>query len=272
MDNLTGTAMKGQRVETSLGGRTLPDILAFVTGLALAYHLEWKTTDLVWSLWLCSLVLGYTTILAAIGGGAYILINAVKYIEPVRQYRKPALAAGIGGGLFLLGFFSLHFCGFHAGHSVFLNQFFPLEGMPRDGFGAAFMNPPLLWMLAFTHLVQPYGIFIIPAMIAERKHVFTPLTRAVKLVQTMRANEPANNEINIAAVSMKIKGRKFFHGMMGRPYINVVRMHLLIFFFAISHFLKMDSFIVYAVVYAVYFFPWQELFDLRKRRAIQSYG
>ena len=265
MDGLTDISIVTERGRTSLGRRILPDILAFATGLALAYHLEWETTDLVWSLWLCSLVLGYTTILAAIGGGAYILANVVRHVEPVQRYRKPVLAGGIGIGFFLFGFFSLHFCGFHAGHSVFLNQFFPVEGMPKDGFGAAFMNPPLLWKLVFTHLLQPYGIFIIPALIAERKHVFRPLARAIELVQVIRGGDSNIKESNFDAVSVKTKGQRFFHDMMGRPYINVVRMHLLIFFFAISHFMKMDSFIIYAVVYAVYFFPWGEILDLRKR-------
>ena len=41
------------------------------------------------------------------------------------------------------------------------------------------------------------------------------------------------------------------------PYRNVVRMHMLIFFFAFAHFAGLDSFVVYAVVYAVYFFPWR---------------
>ena len=271
MDSISGTSIVNRRGTASLGRRVLPDILAFAIGLALAYYLEWETTDLVWSLWLCSLVLGYTTILVTIAGGAYILVNAAEHFDPVRKYRRPVTLAGMGGGLFILGFFSLHFCGFHAGHSVFLNQFFPIEGMPKDGFGAAFMNPPLLWMLVFTHLIQPYGIFIIPALIAERKHVIKPLTRAFALVQTMRDGTNTINEIDIKAVSAQIKQQKFFHDMMGRPYINVVRMHLLIFFFAFSHFLNVDSFIVYAVVYAVYFFPWGEILDLRKRRFVQDH-
>jgi hypothetical protein len=36
-------------------------------------------------------------------------------------------------------------------------------------------------------------------------------------------------------------------------------MHLLIFFFAFAHFAGLDNFAVYAVVYAVYFFPWRML-------------
>jgi hypothetical protein len=44
------------------------------------------------------------------------------------------------------------------------------------------------------------------------------------------------------------------------PYRNVVRMHLLIFFFAFASAMGLDSFGVYAVVFAVYFFPWRTLF------------
>lgn len=270
MENFADTVYNDVQDKVPLVRRILPDFLAFVTSLALAYHLEWETTDLIWSLWLCSLVLGYTTIIAAIVGGVYVLVNAVKYIEPVKQYRKLALSAGIGGGLFLFGFFSLHFCGFHAGHSVFLNQFFPLDGMPKDGFGAAFMNPPLLWMLVFTHLLQPYGIFIVPALIAERKHVFKPLVRAIEFVKTMRGTPIDDPNRNMASLPTSIKNKKFFHDLMGRPYINVVRMHLLIFFFAISHFLKADSFLIYAVVYTVYFFPWTEITGLWKRARTQN--
>ena len=46
---------------------------------------------------------------------------------------------------------------------------------------------------------------------------------------------------------------------MMAPYKNVIRMHLLIFFFAAAHFARLDNFLVYAVVYAAYFFPWRLL-------------
>jgi hypothetical protein len=42
-----------------------------------------------------------------------------------------------------------------------------------------------------------------------------------------------------------------------RPYIKVIRIHLLIFFFAFCHPLKVESFLVYAVVYFVHSFPWK---------------
>jgi hypothetical protein len=156
----------------------LPDFLAFGIGLALAYFLKWETKDLVWSLWLSSLVLGYLTILSIIFGGAYLGLASLRKNDSPKKKRLPALLIGTGGGLFFLAFFSIHFCGFHAGHSVFLRAFFPLEGLPNDGFGNAFTNPPLLWYLAFKHLLKPYGLFLIPAIIAERNHIFHPLIKA----------------------------------------------------------------------------------------------
>lgn len=242
--------------------RILPDILAFGIGLGMAYCLKWNTTDLVWSLWLCSLVLGYLTLLSAIGGGAYVGFRAITHKDFKKALRVPAALVGTAAGLFFLGFFSLHFCGFHAGHSVFLRQFFPIEGMPSDGFGQAFMNPPLLWVLVFRHLMAPYGLFLITAIIAERHHVFLPLIRAVKAV-----NSGAAARGGMGAMPANPLG-----DAMGRPYINVVRMHLLIFFFAFCHALKIDSFLVYAVVYIVYFFPWREVMQLKRRAAHKQFS
>jgi hypothetical protein len=239
-----------------------PDILAFGTGLFLAYYLKWETTDLVWSLWLGSLVLGYLTLLSALAGGAYIGITALNHDDFKKEYRTVALFIGIGAGLFFLGFFSLHFCGFHAGHSVFLTQFFPVEGMPDEGFGFAFMNPFLLWLGVFKYLMLPYGLFLIPAIIAERKHVFKPLLSAVESVR----NEKMSDR-NSGNIKHKIVSRNDFLGdAMKRPYVNVVRMHLLIFFFAFAYFLKIESFIVFTVVYFVYFFPWKEFKKLKNRK------
>ncbi len=250
-------------IQRPLWARVTPDVLAFGLGLDVAYFFQWETRDLVWSLWLCSLVLGYLTILSFFGGAAYCGITALRQSEMSLKHRLIAVVVAVLGGLFLLGFFSLHFCGFHAGHSVFLRQFFPLEGLPRDGFGEAFMNPPLLWKLVFIHLLKPYGLFLIPAAIAERRHVFGPFVQAVRAARAgdidgAFGKPPAGPKDNLL-------GRA-----MGRPYLNVVRMHLLIFFFAFCHFLKIESFIVFAVVYTVYFFPWSELKALKRNAVPES--
>jgi hypothetical protein len=48
------------------------------------------------------------------------------------------------------------------------------------------------------------------------------------------------------------------------PYKNVVRMHLLIFFFAGAAAIKLDSFLIYSVVLCVYFFPFNAFFKKGK--------
>lgn len=253
------------RIETSRLSRVFPDLLAFIMGLGVAWFLKWETTDLVWSLWLCSLTLGYLTLLSGLGAGAYVGLALIRQEDLKKEHRPKAILGGIAIGLFFLGFFSIHFCGFHAGHSVFLRQFFPIEGMPKDGFGQAFMNPPLLWTMAFQYLMVPYGVFLVPAAIAERKHVFRPTIQAISAV---RAGIASKDMILIRKnAGGKIKKGNPLGDAMGRPYVNVVRMHLLIFFFAFSHAMKFDSFIIYAVVYAVYFFPWHELKHLRRAAA-----
>jgi hypothetical protein len=162
-----------------------------------------------------------------------------------------------------LVFFPVHFCGFHAGHSVFLNIFFPLKGLPQDGFGRAFMNPPLLLAMAARHLLKPYGLFIIPALLAERHNIIIPLNKV--LSGKLEAESAAINSPN--PVQRRYLRGGFAGEAMFRPYANVIRMHLLIFFFAFSSALKFDSFYVYSAIYLSYFFPWNEVKIIRNKRS-----
>src|SRR2546423_7369195 len=50
-----------------------PDAAAFALGLAVARWAGWNTADLVWSLWLSSFVVGYSTIVWMIGQPAVTL-------------------------------------------------------------------------------------------------------------------------------------------------------------------------------------------------------
>jgi hypothetical protein len=193
-----------------------PDALAFVVGLAIAGLAGWDTGDLVWSLWLSSLVVGYSMIVWTIFGRAW------------------GRAGEMLGGVFLLAFFTVHFGMFHFVHSMFLGQFFPLDGVRGSG------RPDYL------EVVARYGIWLPVAFFAERAAFRRP---------------PPRVEDNTSVKAADIDARKARDGgaLMMKPYINVVRLHLLIFFFAFAHFLKWENVAVYAVVYAVYFFPWRLL-------------
>jgi len=210
-----------------------PDLLAFAAGLAVAWQLAWETTDLVWSLWLSSLLVGYAMIVWDIFG------PAVGIVREARANGGSALAqAGLGavffgGGLFLLAFFTVHFGMFHFVHSVFLSQFFPVTA--HKGFpGSA----------VYVEVFRRYWYFVPLAALAERQAFKRP---AVPVPDT-----------SVKAVDVNRRRSQWGGGSgLMAPYKNVVRMHVLIFFFAFAHFAKLENFWIYAVVYAAYFFPWR---------------
>lgn len=209
-----------------------PDALAFASGLGLAWGFGWQTRDLVWSLWLSSLLVGYATIVWTI-------------FRPVLGARWAATDGGASGlaqpalsgmyivvGLFLLAFFTFHFGMFHFVHSVFLNLFFPVFDTSSRGFP----SPALYW-----HVLGSYWPFVLVAAVAERGC----FQRTPSLLASLGfSGEPAAKKSGDAFMA---------------PYKNVVRMHLMIFFFAFTSFVRLENFFVYAIVYAVYFFPWRML-------------
>ncbi len=198
-----------------------PDLFAFFGGLGVAWLLGWRTKDLIWSLWLSSLVVGYASIIVGLIASAAVQVS---HKDIKGKARIIAIPFVLFFTCFLLGFFTIHFGGFHFGHAVFLNAFFPLmESSLVD------MNPLILLATVFSS----YWFFLPMAFIAERK------------------------------AFISVFGQASVHFTPMRPYINVVRMHLLIFFFAFVRVLGAENFFVYAVVYAVYFFPWSLLKKIR---------
>lgn len=204
-----------------------PDALAFGVGLGLAWTLAWETTDLVWSLWLSSLVVGY----AMIVWGAFS-----PALLRWREGNAGAAALAGLGGLAMLAFFTVHFGIFHAVHGAFLSSFFPLEAKP------GLPGPAVL-----GELVRRYGWFLPVALLAERRAF-----RWRKLPP-----EPPSTSVKAADIAARKARQTLGAATMFAPYKNVVRMHLLIFFFAFAHYARWENFAVYAVVYAVYFFPWR---------------
>jgi len=227
-----------------------PDAAAFALGLGVARIAGWTTADLVWSLWLSSVVIGYATIVwTIVRPGVDIARGAWREraftAEVLRQHRG-ATAAGasilVVGGLFLLAFFTIHFGGFHYVHSQFVIAFFPLDGTEAGRAGTAGMS-------TYVEVARRYWQFLPSAFLAERAGFL---------------RQPALVRPDVSVTATAIAARKAANaekpgGMFFAPYRNVVRMHLLIFFFAFAHFAQVDTFAVFTVVYAAYFFPWRLL-------------
>jgi hypothetical protein len=142
-----------------------PDALAFVLGLGVAWWAGWETTDLVWSLWLSSLVVGYAMIVWSIfGPGSLIVRGAWRDRAMLGELPVGKSVAGLAvlavGGMFLLAFFTFHFGMFHFVHSQFLGFLFPLEGAGTQS-GMAGIG-------TYIEVVRRYWIFLPAAFIAER--------------------------------------------------------------------------------------------------------
>ena len=224
-----------------------PDALAFGVGLGVAWWSGLQTADLVWGLWLSSLVVGYAMILWAIFGPGWMILRGVRKDWDQVAATPVKSVAGLGlitaGGLFVLAFFTVHFGGFHLGHSVFLKMFFPI--MPDAG------RWDFPGMDVYAEVVRRYWLFVPLAFMAERAAFRWPEQKKAM---------PADTSVTVEAIARrKARSNPDSGGMMFAPYKNVVRLHLLIFFFAGAHFMKWENFAVYAVVYAVYFFPWRLL-------------
>jgi len=138
----------------------LLDLLAFAAGLGMAWAFGWQAKDLVWGLWLSSLVVGYTTIVVGIGRGVFRGLRSPW--EP-GDFLGFMLSLFLGG--FLLTFFTIHFGGFHFVHSVFLNLFFPIvdaTDLPSEGL--------------YTEVFRRYWPFLAAAFLAERAALRTAWT------------------------------------------------------------------------------------------------
>jgi hypothetical protein len=210
------------------------DVLAFAGGLATAWYLHWQTTDLVWSLWLSSLLVGYAMIVWSIFGPVARLAREARGngASPVAEAALTGITAV--GGLFVLAFFTFHFGMFHYVHSIFLNSFFPVLK------AGSYPGRPL-----YLEVLRRYWYFVPVAALAERQAFRRP-----------RPDAAPDAPAGAAGVGSRFAALGNGNNMM-TPYKNVIRMHLLIFFFVFVHFAGMDGFLVYAVVYAVYFFPWR---------------
>jgi hypothetical protein len=227
-----------------------PDAAAFATVLFIAWWTRASSGDLVWSLWLSSLVVGYSIILWAIirpmAVGALLAWRDRALVEEALRQADPrstllVATLGLVGVLFVLAFFTVHFVGFHAVHASLLSSFFPV-GADHDA------SRPLHGVALFREVARRYWVFLPPAFLAERSAFF-------------RRPAPAP-DVSVTAAAIAARKSDPLRQPASRlmlPYLQVLRMHLLIFFFAFAHSIRLDNFAVYAVVYSVYFFPWRLL-------------
>jgi hypothetical protein len=189
------------------------DLVMFLFTCELAWFLKWSATDLVWCLWISSLVVGYSTIL-----GWIIEIPSGMLKEGDSQVsRKWVFITAPLAMLFSLVFFTIHFGGFHFGHSIFLSFFFP--PWPLD---SGRSDPFSYWPELVPRLLLTYWPFVLATGISTWSGI---LHRNVKLGPDS-------------------------------AYKNVIRMHVMIFVFAFLKGVHVGNYFIYVLTLAVFFFPW----------------
>ncbi len=277
------------------------DLALFAATVALAALQRWSTTDLVWGLWIASLTVGYSLIVTSIVGAlahggsaaspsgsvpggkapplgsvpaagfAAIPFNAIILFATLMVFgfgrvalvvfvlilastglalggalrTRPGLAflpdpqrglaralVMLPGAAFMLAFFTVHFGMFHFIHGLFLNGFFPLVTASPAGKGPA----------------QVFGI--VGACAGEALARYWPFVGASAL----------SGLPGYARAWATTDG-----SMMVRPYLNVIRMHVMIFVFGFLSVAGLQSYALYPLL-AVYFLPVGALPGLRRRK------
>lgn len=208
-------------------------LFSFLLMLLTAVAQEWTATEMVWSLWISSLVLGYSFIITAIlamffGGKETGVIGQVSSVVG-----KNSIVLRLLGAVFMLAFFSFHFLFFHFVHSVFLNQFFPL--VRSDVFGGMGLG---YFVNLLATCIRRFWPFVLTSALSQ-------LGKYIRAFQ------------------------QFDSSLLSMPYKNVVRMHLSIFVFAFLHITGVASVALYFVMF-VYFFPLRDLWNFLRGTSNQT--
>lgn len=240
------------------------ELFAFLTGLGFAWLFNWQTGDLVWSFWLCSLVLGYMTILSAIAGGVFLGVSVISHPQLPADKKQPVMILVVCVALFLFWFFSLHFCAFHAGHATFLNKFFPLKTGGASFITESIVNPLAVWIGAVKYVLPVYGVMLVPILVVDRYKIFSAFINYYELAKHISRTDVKKLEAKwLTDYLSKGKAKQVLFSPFTGPYINVLKMHILILVLGVSSAAGFDNFIFFAAVYAVYFFPWR-IFNRKK--------
>jgi len=260
------------------------DLATFAATVTVASWQGWEARELIWGLWVSSLVIGYSFIvissispyltgeiptrgrmpnqmkgLGAVAMNVFVTVAAFMFLGPLSPIPWIVLivsalfggaaiwlAARAGKGaesllhlaarrfftytpyvVFTLGFFTVHFGGFHFVHGLFLNGFFPLvEGTPfGESIGGTFA----------------FGMGILQEA-ARRFWPFVLISAWSRLGDMKKALEPGRREQGADGPNMLL------------PYASVVKMHILIFVFAGLSSAGLETWALYPVL-LFYFFP-----------------
>lgn len=279
----------------------LLEIGSFAITIILAIFYSWTAKDLLWSLWISSLTIGYFTILAGIAGN---LIhgrmadesggNGKKHDEnSLNPDPKKLQNTGAAMAVFFLlpmaGFFGIFskitliyalFVGlsvllavirFKAGHrdeSWIVKFFFNLViNFPATVFMLAFFTVHF-GGFHFVHSIFLNGFFPLTGDTPFGKSIegtfslfFTFITVSFTSYWPFIVTSATSR---LGGIVNAVSGKK--GDMFLEPYKNVIKMHMMIFIIAFMGGSGLHGYILYATL-VIYFFPFSRFFKFKKKTA-----
>lgn len=267
----------------------LLDLVSFGAVVIFANYMEWTAKDLLWSLWISSLTIGYFTLLAGIGGnmirgrmadeqqsqnGNDVPIKKSSEGAPLAVFFLIPIVA-----IFRFSIITLIFAVFAAisVYAAVIKHKREKAGLDNDHFLINFMInfPAGVFLLIFftihfggfhfVHSIFLNGMFPI---LNETPFGKTPGQTGFFFFDLIEAS--FGNYWLFVVASAVSSFESIFKTMRGReinfmldPYKNVVKMHLMIFVIAFAGMAGFYNFILYAIL-VLYFFPVGKM--IRKKR------
>jgi hypothetical protein len=222
--------IKWIETEIPLWLQLIISLFSFVVIFILARVENWTAGNMVWSLWITSLITGYCYLLAGIVSNTFgsailsedSLINRL-FLGSIHSGIKYGLL--IIGILFQLVFFTVHFGLFHFVYSIFLSEFFPIMGSSSEKF-----SDFLFFISASLKAYWPVILFTLFASIRKFQRILS------------------QNEVDFTK----------------RAYVNVIKIHLSIFLFAGLSATGINEW-MFLLIFVIYFFPFSAVLEFLKK-------
>lgn len=222
------------------------ELLMFLFSLAAAYLLKWNNTDLIWSFWITSIVVGYVSIFRTTVVSIKFLAKLVLNPGDVKNFRslptagKLKIAAFvlsiIPTSLFFIIFLSFHFCIFHLLIAYWLQMIVPNSSITEILSGAKggefYISFQIIKALFFS-----YWIIVIQKLIFNYRNYW----------------KNSGNNADPAKFDF------FSLENIARPYVQVVRIFALMVLLFVLNSVQVNQYLIYVMIYTLFFFPLPNL-------------
>ncbi|MFA6025801.1 MAG: DUF6498-containing protein [Ignavibacteriaceae bacterium] len=228
-------------------------LFLFSFSLAAAYFMGWNNTDLIWSFWITSLVVGYVTIFRTTVAPLSMLTKLILSPEDGKKFRElPATTKlkiaifvlfFIPISLFYVVFLSFHFCIFHILIAYWLQVIMPHAGI-TDILAGANGGGFYISVQIIKTLLMSYWIIVLQKLIFDYRTYWKSGSNKVSPVQQ-----------NFFS----------FEGLT-RPYVQVVRILVLMVLLFWLNSIEANQYLVYVVIYSLFFFPMPSFRKVKSRK------